>query len=183
MTLFSDDKVTSTGRLNVPVKDDSVLSRTDTSPSAPPPTDSEATANYDVRYGDRVLVATGSDVKVYDLQTRALTYTYSLAGASAFSEVGPSGLVYVGTTEGRIYRLDTTSLDDVRQGLTSTVKPPVELGVTTGLSITHVYTGMPPYVLASDATGNIVSIDLTTGGGIVGRGLVPGAADFAKLGK
>ena len=182
ITLFSDDKVTSTGSLNVPVKDVLVQPRTAFSPGSPS-TDSEATANYDVRYGDRVLVATGSDVKVYDLQTRALTYTYSLAGASAFSEVGPSGLVYVGTTDGRIYRLDTTSLDDVRQGLTSTVKPPVELGVTTGLSITHVYTGMPPYVLASDATGNIVSIDLTTSGGsIVGRGLVPGAADFAKLG-
>src|SRR5665811_1863282 len=42
---------------------------------------------------------------------------------------------------------------------------------------------MAPYILASDATGNIVSIDLTTTGGtIVGRGLVPGAADFAKLG-
>src|SRR5664280_382923 len=125
ITLFSDDKVTSTGSLNVPVKDVLVQPRTATSPSAPPPTDSEATTNYDVRYGDRVLVATGSDVKVYDLQTRALTYTYPIAGASAFSEVGPSGLVYVGTTDGRIYRLDTTSLDDVRQGLASTVKPPV----------------------------------------------------------
>jgi hypothetical protein len=183
ITLFSDDKVTSTGSLNVPVKDVLVQPRTATSPSAPPPTDSEATTSYDVRYGDRVLVATGSDVKVYDLQTRALTYTYSIAGASAFSEVGPSGLVYVGTTDGRIYRLDTTSLDDVRQGLASAVKPAVALDVTTGLSITHVYTGLPPYVLASDATGNIVSIDLTTSGGtIVGRGLVPGAADFAKLG-
>jgi hypothetical protein len=181
ITLFSDDKVTSTGSLNVPVKDVLVQPRTAFSPGSPN-TDSEATADYSIRYGDRVLVATGSDVKVYDLQTRALTYTYPIAGAAAFSEVGPSGLVYVGTTDGRIYRLDTTSLDDVRQGLASTVKPAVALGVTTGLSITHVYTGMPPYVLASDATGNIVSIDLTTGGSIVGRGLVPGAADFAKLG-
>ena len=182
ITLFSDDKVTSTGSLNVPVKDVLVQPRTAFSP-ANPPTDPEATTDNNVRYGDRVLVATGSDVKVYDLQTRALTYTYSIAGASAFSEVGPSGLVYVGTTDGRIYRLDTTSLDDVRQGLASTVNPPVALDVTTGLSITHVYTGMPPYILASDASGNIVSIDLTTSGGtIVGHGLVPGAADFAKLG-
>jgi hypothetical protein len=182
ITLFSDDKVTSTGSLSVPVKDVLVQPRTAFSP-ANPVTDSEATANYDVRYGDRVLVATGSDVKVYDLQTRALTYTYPITGASAFSEVGPTGLVYVGTSDGRIYRLDTTSLDDVRQGLASTAKPPVALDVTTGLSISHVFTGMPPYILASDATGNIVSIDLTTSGGsVVGRGLVPGAADFAKLG-
>jgi dolichyl-phosphate-mannose--protein O-mannosyl transferase len=182
ITLFSDDKVTSTGSLSVPVKDALVQPRTAFSPASPS-TDPEATPSTDTRFGDRVFVATGSDVKVYDLQTRALTYTFPIAGAAAFSEVGPTGLVYVGTTDGRIYRLDTNSLDDVRQGLTSTVKAPVELSVTTGLSIAHLYTGMPPYVLASDAAGNIVSIDLTTAGGnIVGRGLVPGASDFANLG-
>jgi dolichyl-phosphate-mannose--protein O-mannosyl transferase len=183
ITLFDDYKVTSTGNLNTPVvKDVLVQPRTAVSPAATS-TDADATPNYDARYGDRVLVATGSDVSVYEPQSMALTYKFAIPGASALSEVGPSGLVYVGTADGRIYRIDTNSLDSFRAGLASAVKAPVELGVSTGLSIRHLFSGLPPFILASDATGSMVSIDLTTEGGkVVGRGLVPGAADFASFG-
>jgi dolichyl-phosphate-mannose--protein O-mannosyl transferase len=180
ITLFSDDKVTATGDLNVAVKAILVQPRTATSPIADP---NNPDANSGGRYGDRFFLATGSDVRVYDLQTRAQVETYAIPGATAFSEVGPTGLVYVGTSSGRIYSIDTNSLDDVQNGLASSAKSPVELSVGTGLAIAHVYSGTPPFILASDSSGNVVSIDLGKNGGtIVARGNVPGAADFADLG-
>jgi Dolichyl-phosphate-mannose-protein mannosyltransferase/C-terminal four TMM region of protein-O-mannosyltransferase len=181
ITLFSDDKITATGALDVTVKDVLVEPRTPTPPGNP--NASPATADLNSRYGDRALVATGSDVRVYDLQSRALVYTYPIDGASAFSTVGPTGLVYVGTSSGHIWRIDTNSLDDVQNGVSQTVAPAVELSVDAGLTIAHVYADSPPYLLVSDATGNIVSIDLGQGSGtIVAHGLVPQAADFANLG-
>jgi hypothetical protein len=180
ITLFSDDRVTATADLNVAVKATLVQPRTLTSPMADP---NIPDARSGGRHGDRLLVATGSDVRVFDLQTRAQVQTFAILGATAFSEVGPTGPVYVGTSTGHIYSIDTRSLDDVQNGLASSAKPAVDLGVDTGLAITHVYTGTPPFILASDAAGNIVSIDLGQNGGtIVARGLVPGAADYADLG-
>jgi len=181
ITLFSDDKVTATADINVTVKATLVQPRTATSPGGDPNNPDAADSN--ARYGDRLFVATGSDVLVYDLQSRALVQTYSIPGAESFSAVGPTGLVYVGSSSGQIYRIDTNNLDDLQNGLTTTVKPPVELGVSAGLSITHLYSGTPPYLLAADSSGNIVSIDLSGNGGTISaRGVVPGAADFADLG-
>ncbi len=181
ITLFSDDKVTATGDINATVKATLVQPRTATSPGADPNNPNSSDPN--ARFGDRLFVATGSDVLVYDLQTRALVQTYSIPGAESFSTVGPTGLVYVGSSSGQIYRIDTNNLDDLQNGVTTTVKPPVELGVSAGLSITHLYSGTPPYLLAADNSGNIVSIDLSqNGGSISARGVVPGAADFADLG-
>ncbi len=181
ITLFSDDKVTATGDLDVTVKATLVQPRTATSPTADP--NNPDAADTGQRFGDRVFVATGSDVRVYDLQTRALVQTFPIPGASSFSAVGPTGLVYVGTSSGAIYRIDTTSLDDVQNGVATTPKAPTELAVSAGLSITHLYSGTPPYLLASDDAGDMVSIDLSQNGGtVVAHGVVPGAADFANLG-
>ncbi|HEX7496841.1 MAG TPA: phospholipid carrier-dependent glycosyltransferase, partial [Candidatus Limnocylindrales bacterium] len=183
ITLFSDDKVTSTGQLGISIKDAVIQQRTANSPGSSAPVDPNAETNYDTDYGDRVLVATGSEVRAYDLGTRALTHTYSIPGASALSSPDVKGLVYVGTSDGKLYSIDTNSLDDLRAGSTTTVKPAVELAATTGISIAHVFAGNPPYILVSDASGTVVSIDLTVGGGtIVGRGVIPGAVDFASLG-
>ena len=183
ITVFSDDKVTSTGTLNVPVKDVVVQPRQAYSPAADDPNTAERTADPDLRYGDRVFVATGSEVRVYDLSTRRFVHTYAIPGASAFSSVGITGLVYVGTAEGRIYRIDTNTLDDVRLGKSQTVEAPVLLGVKTEINIARVYTDTPPYALVADSAGTVVSVDLTgNDGAIVGRGSVPGAADFAPLG-
>jgi hypothetical protein len=179
ITLFSDDKVTATGNLGVPVKAVLVQPQTLTSPIADP---NNPDASSGGRYGDRLFLATGSDVRVYDLQTRAWVQTYAIPGADAFSAVGPTGLVYVGSTNGHIYVIDTNSLDDVQNGLAASVKPPVELAADTGISITHIYSGTPPFILAADAAGDVVSVDLSKNSSVVARANVPGAADFADLG-
>ena len=181
ITLFSDDKVTATGALDSSVKDILVQPRTAASPVADP--NNPDAQNTDARYGDRIFVATGSEVRVYDLETRALVGQYGIPGASAFSDVGPTGLLYVGSADGRIYTIDTTNLDDVRLGNSNAIAPPKQMAVNTGLSIARLYAGTAPYLLAADATGNMVSIDLSKSGGtVVARGLVPGVADFSDLG-
>ena len=181
ITLFSDDKVTATSSIGSgAVSDVLVQPRTANSPLADP---SITTYDSSTRYGDRIFVANGSEVLVYDLESRAQVWTYNIPGASAFSGVTSGGVVYVGTTSGRIYAIDTTSLDDVRMGASTVVKAPLELAAQTNISITHVFAGDLPYVLVSDLAGDIVSIDISKSGGtVVARGLVPGAADFAALG-
>jgi hypothetical protein len=183
ISLFDDYQVESTSSLGVPVKDVVVQSRTNTEPGSTQAVGGDPMVDYHTRYGDLVFVATGTDVKVYDLTNRDLAYTFDIAGASALSEASPSGLIYVGTTDGHVFSIDTNSLDEVRSGSSTAVVGPVMLNVATGLSpIAHVFSGAPPYVLVSDAVGHVVSIDLTAvGGEIVGRGLIPGAADFAPL--
>jgi hypothetical protein len=187
ITLFSDDKVTSSGQIStnagtVTIKDAYLQPRLVTSPLAQVGVDN-AFSNTDNRFGDRVFLATGSSVLVFDLQTRELVHTYDIAGASAFSAPDDnSGVLYVGTEQGRIWRIDVNSLDKARLGVDQ-IAEASQLSVETGLNITHLYAGTPPFILAADASGNIVSVDLTDSGGtVVARGNVPGAADFADLG-
>ncbi|HEX7491561.1 MAG TPA: phospholipid carrier-dependent glycosyltransferase [Candidatus Limnocylindrales bacterium] len=183
ITLFSDDKVTATGSLgsDITVKDVRVQPRTSVSPLA---NASDATdVSGDTRYGDRVFVATGSAVGVYDLETRALVHEYDIPGASAFSEVRPDGAIFVGTSTGRIYKIDTVSLDNVRLGISATYTPPTLLTVDAGIAISHVYSASAPYLLVGNDKGDLVSIDLTQAGGtIVAHANIPAAADFAALG-
>ena len=183
IALFSDDKVTSTGQLGTDVADVLVQPRLPVSPLADASNPSDPRSNSDARFGDRVFVATGGDVKVYDLESRALVQTYPIPGASSLSTPGTTGVIYVGTTQGRIWRIDANSLDDVRLGLVKTAQQATQLDVQTGLAIAHLYAGTPPLILAADATGNVVSVDLTkNGGAIVARAVIPGASDFADLG-
>ncbi|HJX67219.1 MAG TPA: phospholipid carrier-dependent glycosyltransferase, partial [Candidatus Limnocylindrales bacterium] len=183
IVLFSDDKVTSTGQLGVDVADVLLQPRLPVSPLADASNPSDPRSNSDARFGDRVFIATGGEVRVYDLESRALVQTYSIPGASSLSTPGTTGVIYVGTTEGRIWRIDANSLDDVRLGLAATAKPATQLDVQTGLAITHLYAGTPPLILAADASGNMASVDLTQSGGVVvARAVIPGAADFADLG-
>jgi hypothetical protein len=183
IALFSDDKVTSTGQLGVDVADVLIQPRLPVSPLADASNPSDPRSNSDARFGDRIFIATGGEVRVYDLESRALTQTYSIPGASSLSTPGTTGVIYVGTTQGRIWRIDANSLDDVRLGLAKTAQPATQLDVQTGLAIAHVYAGTPPLILAADASGNVVSVDLTqSGGAVVARAVVPGAADFADLG-
>jgi hypothetical protein len=178
ITIFSDDKVATTAQLGVPVKDVVVQPRAVPQTASPggltgPQNDPNA------RLGDRVFVATGSAVQVYDLETRALVWSYQIPGVVALSMAADTGYIYAGSSDGEIWRIDTNSLDNVRLGVEAEPDKAVQLAET-GVAITRLYAGSPPYILAVTAAGDIVSVDGT--GKIVGRGNVPGAADFAPLG-
>ncbi len=71
--------------------------------------------------GDRLWVATGSEVRAYDLDSRQLAATLELPGAVALAYDEQSHLLYVGTRAGEIRIVDTEDLDATRRG------PPVEV--------------------------------------------------------
>jgi predicted membrane-bound dolichyl-phosphate-mannose-protein mannosyltransferase len=182
ITLFSDYKVVDSGDIGVTVKDALIQPRTAASPLDKSPSPA-ATANLDQTYGDRVFVATGTEIRVYNLETSALVKTYAIAGAQALSIDGTGEFVYVGTSDGRIYRIDTDPLDDLQNGIATKATVVTELGVDTGLAISHVYAGTDGYVLAADANGKVVSIDLSGATpAIVGRSSIPGIDDFQDFG-
>jgi hypothetical protein len=184
LVLFADDKVNATSDLGVTVKDAVVQPRIvpgNAGYSSNPGTPGDALSNPDARLGDRLYVASSDGVRVYDLQTRVLVTTFQIAGASAVA-LDDNQILYVGTADGHIFHIDTVSLDEVRLGLIDARTDPVELAVQSGFPIAKLYAGVPSLVLAVAANGDIVSIDTTANGGaVVGRGNVPGAADFAVL--
>ena len=184
LVLFADDKVTATSDLGVDVKDAVVQPRVvpgGAGYSNNPDGSGDPLSNPDARLGDRLYVAAGDGVRVYDLETRALITTFKITGASVLS-LDDNQILYVGTVDGHIFKIDTVSLDKVRLGLIQAPTDPVELTVQSGFPITKIYAGAAPVVLAVAANGDIVSIDTTeNGGAVVGRGNVPGASDFAGL--
>jgi hypothetical protein len=179
LVVFADDKVTATSSLDVPVKDAVVQPRITPASADSGASSTDPRDNPNARLGDRLYVATGTDVIAYDLQTRAVEATYQIPGASALSIAGDTGDLFVGTSDGRIWRIDMFQLDDVRLGAASEPAPPVELSTQTGFPIVKIYADSPPLILAVDATGTIVSLDGT--GKILAREVVDGAADFAPL--
>jgi hypothetical protein len=186
IVLFSDDQVKATGNLGVPVKDAVVQERTANAPnSSNAPNLSAASSNesldYSSDYGDRVLVATGSQVRVYDLVNRALAYTYSIPGVQALSAPNAGGLVYAGTADGAIFVLDTNTLDALRAGQVSTVPAPARLPAELGFPITHLFVGLVSYLLASGPADQVASIDLGTNT-LLASGSIGGVADFASPG-
>lgn len=71
--------------------------------------------------GDRLWVATGSEVRAYDLATRDLAGTLALPGAVALSYDKSDRILYVGLRSGEIRAVDVINLDPTRRG------PPVEV--------------------------------------------------------
>ncbi|HEX4897507.1 MAG TPA: phospholipid carrier-dependent glycosyltransferase, partial [Candidatus Limnocylindrales bacterium] len=64
--------------------------------------------------GDRLWIATGDEVRAYDLVTRRLEASVPVPGAVAVSVDRVTHRVVVGTTDGAIRRIDTRLLDEAR---------------------------------------------------------------------
>ncbi len=103
---WGGDSTDATSDLGVPVTDAAIEPRWD------------AGHDYAVT-GDRLWVATGSDVRAYDLSTRALVGTVQASGATAVAVDGRNHRVFVGLRTGEIETVDTRPLDDARAAGTS----------------------------------------------------------------
>ncbi|CAN5679362.1 hypothetical protein BH18CHL1_BH18CHL1_05590 [soil metagenome] len=98
---FGEDKVTGTSALEVPVRD--ALIETRWSPSDAPAE----------RNGDRLLVATGEEVRAYDLVDRSLEATLELP-AIAVALDDSNHIAYAVTDRGEIVSFDTAAIDAQR---------------------------------------------------------------------
>ncbi|HYC07381.1 MAG TPA: phospholipid carrier-dependent glycosyltransferase, partial [Candidatus Binatia bacterium] len=167
---FGDDKVTSTSSLGVVVKDAAIEPRWD-DPTMP-----------DHRAGDRLYVATGSEVRAYDLQSRVLLATIAAPGADAVAVDTADHRLYIATAAGAVSTMDTTAFDDLRTGAApDSIAPPVAVG-DFGMPIGRIFaTDDGNFVIALTASGDIASMD-SGNGRVLGTAGLRGAADVETAG-
>ncbi|MHB8399517.1 MAG: phospholipid carrier-dependent glycosyltransferase, partial [Candidatus Limnocylindrales bacterium] len=168
---WGDDRTTSTSDLGVPVKDVAIEPRWD-DPLLP-----------DARAGDRLYVATGSAVRAYDLQTRALIATIPSPGATLLAVDQAGHRLFIGTAEGAVTTIDTSAaFDPIRTGADPrSIGPPVAFG-TFGTPIRRLFaTDDGSFLVALSSNGQVVSMDGGSGA-ILGRVAAPGAVDVASAG-
>jgi C-terminal four TMM region of protein-O-mannosyltransferase/Dolichyl-phosphate-mannose-protein mannosyltransferase len=169
---WGDDQVTSTSSLGVTVLDAAIEPRWD-DPTMPGD-----------RAGDRLYVATGSEVRVYDLQTRALIATVPAPGAAALAVDDTGHTLFIATADGVVTTIDTSAaFDALRTGADpqTAIGPPVALG-SFKVGIRHLFvTADGTFVLATTSGGDVASMDAGTGA-VVGVAGLTGAADIASAG-
>ncbi len=102
LVLWGEDNVQATSELGSVVTDAALEPRWDNAQHA-----------YS-REGDRLWVATGSEVRAFDLATRALIATVALPGATAIAVDQAGHRVFIGMSSGEIRFIDTLAPDDAR---------------------------------------------------------------------
>jgi Gpi18-like mannosyltransferase len=122
---FGEDRVGATSQLDVPVVDALIEPRRD-----------DGLTETQVE-GDRLWVATGSEVRAYNLATRAVVGTWPLPGAVALAFDGPGHQLFAGTRSGEIRVVDTTQLDGFRS--TTPIEVDSNAFMTVNGSITQLY--------------------------------------------
>jgi hypothetical protein len=168
---FGNDRVTAESDLAVPVRDALVEARWD---------DPRLPAG---RAGDRLYVATGAEVRAYDLTNRDLIATIPLPGAVSLALDHASHRLFVGTDAGGILVVDTdVAFDDLRTGGPEpgpgSFVPFADLGVPVWRMFA---TDDGRYLLAATSEDDLVSLD-GIGGLELGRAPLESIADLAGAG-
>ncbi|HTG41089.1 MAG TPA: phospholipid carrier-dependent glycosyltransferase, partial [Methylomirabilota bacterium] len=169
LVAWGDDRVTGTSDLGVPVRDALVEPRRD-DPTLP-----------DNRAGDRLHVVTGSELRSYDLQTRELVATTSIAGADALAIDPVLNRVYVGTSDGQIVTVQQAPLDALRGGGVASPAAPEAFATADGAIAQMYATDDGGTLLVATADGKLETFLAATGERIASIPL-PGIAGFAPVG-
>ncbi|MEA2520213.1 MAG: hypothetical protein QOF49_2293 [Chloroflexota bacterium] len=134
------------------------------------------------RAGDRVDVATGSEIRSYDLVSRALVATIPVAGVRALAVDGAAHRLFVGSSDGGIRTIDLASLDEVRALGADALVPEAEDFATLDGSIRRlVVTDDGSAIVAVLADDRAVTLDGETAA-IRGTVQLDGATDIALAG-
>ena len=176
LVAFGDDRVTATSALDVPVTDVAIEPGWDDATTA--------TAGPARHGGDRLYLATGTDLRVFDLQTRARLATFVLPGARAVVLDATGHRLYVGTASGDILTLDTAvSAGDLRAGDTGAVAPITlePLGSAGGAVDRLWLVDSGATLIAATPGDSLVSLDVTTGARLASFSL-PGRAEVVGAG-
>jgi hypothetical protein len=133
------------------------------------------------RAGERVWVATGSELVAYDLATRAVEARWAIPGASAvaFDETGLR--VLAGTDAGAVMVLDATTADAFRGGDPANPAYAVDPVTTLDAGVVRLAAfrdGTHAAALLADGTVAIVDLD---SGEVTGAAAVEGAVDLASV--
>ncbi len=162
---WGEDHVSATSELGVPVVAAAVEPRRD-DPTAP-----------GGRAGERVHVATGSEIRTYDLRDRSLIATIPAPGVSALA-IDPTGeQLIVGFDDGRLATLDLAAIgpDATASGVT-----PLAIGKVAA-RVDLLYLTKDGATLMVGAGDHLDAVDFATGTVISGLDL-PGLADVADGG-
>ena len=168
---WGDNQVTSTSNLGTGVRDAAIELRWDdrTLPGA--------------RAGDRVIVATGTDVRSYSLETRALETAIPIDGAVAVAVDQGTHRLFVGTETGQILLIDTSvELDPLRTGADPMALDPPFALADVGVPVTELL--FPPTgdaLVVATAADQLISIDASSGEEL-GRTDLPGLRGMVQAG-
>ena len=168
---WGDDRVRATSELGVPVADAAIEPRY------------EDPARRTGRLGDRLHVATGTEVRSYDLATRALVSATPLAGASAVAVDRVGHRLVVGTADGAIATIELTSLDEARAIGTDgfSVAAPELVRLDGPIERLHV-TDDGSALVAVFADGRAAMVD-AAGGAVTGTLVLDEIAQLAEAGR
>jgi 4-amino-4-deoxy-L-arabinose transferase-like glycosyltransferase len=175
LVAFGDDTVTATSQLGAPVADVAIEARWD-----------EATGvdGAPLQGGDRLYVASGADVRVFDLLTRERLATFVLPGAQAVALDATGHRLYIGTASGDVLTLDTAiSAGDLRAG-DAGAPTPVTLDpfATAGGAVERLWvTGGGSTLIAGTPGDTLVSLDTGNGTQLASFSL-PGRAEVVDAG-
>ncbi len=166
---FAGHDVASASDLGVPVRDAAVEPRR------------EDPSGSGDRAGDRVWVATGSELVAYDLATRGVVARWVLPGASAvtFDETGLQALV--GTDAGDLYAVDATALDADREADPENPEITPFPVTAVGGPVTRLAAyrdGSHAAAILADGTVTVVDLDAAE---VVGTAAIAGATDLAAV--
>ena len=183
LVLLGENRVVAEARLGTAVRDAALEPRWDRAAEAGDAGAPDAPA---LRAGERLYVATGSELLVLDLRTRAGLAAFPVPGASAVAVDQAGHRVFVGTTGGQILVGDSAvTAAAVRAAASgdagaSGVAPATF--ATAGAAVERLWVVADgAYVVALTPGGTLVTFD-AVGGAELGRVTLAGAADVADAG-
>jgi len=170
---FGNNRVVAESDLGTAVRDAAIEPRWDVADGTDP--------GAVTRGGERLYVATGDSLDVYDLRTRAVLARFAVPGAQAVA-VDPVGRVaYVGTAAGEILTLATdVTPDDLRAAAAD--QAPVAFA-TVGAPVERLWTaGDGDYLLVGSPDDGLVTLDAATAAELSRTTLV-GRAEVVDAGR